>query len=85
MSKIKITLKQDYVIGGDTLSGEIELEAPTMGTMVDAGTLCPPSNPIGFGLAIVAVTLKVPMNQLKQMSPEDFMSLQEDLKDILPN
>jgi len=85
MSKVKVVLSKEYEIGGDILAREIELDTPTMGTMVDAGSLCPPSNQIGFGVAIVAVVLKVPLNQLKEMSPDDFMSLQNDLKAILPN
>ncbi len=85
MSKIKIVLKEKYVIGGDELSGEIEIDTPTVGTMVDAGELCDPSNKVGFGVAILAVTLNVPYNQIRAMDVEKFMSLQVELKDILPN
>jgi len=85
MSKVKIKLSKEYNIGGDVLSGEIELETPTMATMVDASSLCPPTNQIGFGVAIVAVVLAVPFNQVKAMNPKEFMALQDELKEILPN
>jgi len=85
MSKVTVVLKNKYTIGGDELSGEIEIDKPTVGTMIDAGELCSPQNQVGFGVAILAVTLKVPFNQIREMDTKAFMSLQEELKEILPN
>ena len=85
MKKTKIKLSQEYQIGGETLTGEIEIDEATVGTMVDAGELCSPQNQVGYGVATVAVVLKKPYNAIKQMSPKDFLNLQDDLKEILPN
>jgi len=81
----KIQLEGTYKAGEQTISGEIEIADSSMGLMVDAGELCSPENKIGFGLAIMAVTIDVPYNQLKLMSTKDYLELKEELGDALPN
>ena len=81
----KIQLKKTYKAGEQSIEGEIEIADSNMGVMVDAGELCSPENKIGFGLAIVAVMINVPYNQLKQMDPMEFMQLKDELGDMLPN
>ena len=85
MAKGKVTLSKVYTIGGVTLEGEMEVVAPDVGTMIDAAELCAPSNQVGYSVATIAVILGQPYNALRQMGPDAFLSLQEDLKEILPN
>lgn len=85
MAKVKVKLTREYKIGGVILNRELELIAPTMATMIDAASLCSPSNKIGFGVAFLSIVLEKPFNQVKALEPKLFMDLQEDLKDILPN
>lgn len=85
MAKVKINLSKAYQIGGDSLEGMVEVDAPTVGTMIDAGELCSPANQVGYSVATVAVVLGKPYNALRAMPPDAFLSLQEDLKEILPN
>jgi len=85
MAKVKVAFSKEYKFDKKVFQGESELNTPTMGTMVNAGELCPPTNQVGFSVAIVAVMLEVPFNLVKAMSPEDFMALKKDMKEILPN
>lgn len=84
MAKVKVKFNKKIVAGGKTLEGEVEVEKPNMGAIIDAGNICPPTNPVGFGAAIIGVALNIPFNVIREMDPEDFTSVMKTMEPILP-
>jgi len=84
MAKVKVKFDKKIEVGDKTLEGEMEIEKPLMGEIIDAGSICPPSNPVGFGAAIICVVLDIPFNVIKKMDPSDFTSVMEVMAPVLP-
>jgi len=84
MAKVKVKFEKKIVVGGKTFEGEVEVEKPNMGMIIDAGNICPPRNQIGFGAAIIGVTLDIPFNVIREMDPLDFTSIMNAMEPVLP-
>ena len=84
MQKVKVTFPTKMEIGGVTLEGEMSFSKPDMGVIIDAGSVCPPSNQLGFGAAVMGAIIDVPYASLRAMEPAAFMQLQKILEPLLP-
>ena len=84
MEKIKVVFSKKLEVGDKTFEGEMTFDKPNMGMIIDAGEICPPTNQIGFGAAIIGAIADVPYSVLREMEPEDFMSLQVAMEPLLP-
>jgi len=83
----KVTIKFDkrYEVGGVVLEGEKEYPKPTAGQIIDAADLCSPTNPIGYGTAVISVVAGIPYNALRDLELDEFDSLMECFRPLVPN
>ena len=84
MKKIQVTFEKPLKFSDKEFKGEVSLEAPTAGLIMDAGELANASNPIGLSMAMMSIILGVPLNEVRALSIEDLMVLKTTLEPVLP-
>ncbi len=84
MAKQEVTFSKKIEVGGKTFEGKMQFESPDMGVIIDVGQICPPTNQVGFGAAIIGAIVDVPYTSIRAMSPDEFMVLQAAMEPLLP-
>ena len=84
MAKVTVTFERKIEVGGKVFEGDMEVEKPNTGVLMDAGSIADPSNQVAFTVAIMGVVLDVPLNTMRSLEIEDFAILKRSLESILP-
>lgn len=82
--KVQVTFEEKITLGDVVLEGEMSFDTPDMGVIIDAGSVCPPTNQIGFGAAVMGAIINVPYTLIRAMEPTEFMVLQTAMEPLLP-
>lgn len=81
---MKVNFPEKIEVGGIVLEGDIEVRKPNMGLIFDVGEVVSVHNHLGFIMGVVSAMTGIPLNQLRELDPDEYEKILNPLAEYLP-